>query len=296
MAESHYFLGIDGGGTGCRARFTDSRGQVLGQGCGGPANLGLGLEVALDSVMCATREALAQAQLAEDQLGATHAGLGIAAANVPKYRRALRDIKLPFLSVSIRSDAEIACLGAHAGEEGGILILGTGSQGIILRDGSFTTIGGWGFALSDSGSGSILGHSAVRRAFLAHEGVQAASRLTDAILERFRFDPSEMLEWANMARPKDWAEFGRIVFDFTRQEDPVALELVRESAKDVESMLDRMIELGAERIALMGGVAVPTRPFLSSGYDKVLVDPKGDALDGALLLARLGASRADTGR
>jgi glucosamine kinase len=286
MPESHYFLGIDGGGTGCRARLTDVQGRVLGQGGGGPANVGLGLDVVLDSVMCAAREALAAAHLCESTLAATHAGLGIAGANVPRHREALQDLKLPFLSVAIRSDAEIACLGAHAGNDGGILILGTGSQGVILRDGSFTTIGGWGFALSDSGSGSILGRAAVRRAFMAHEAVEPASPLTHAILGRFDHDATQMLEWADRARPKDWGEFGRTVFEFARQGDAVATELVQDSARDVERMLDRMIELGATRISLMGGVAVPTRPLLSARFDPVLVEPGGDAMDGALRLAR----------
>lgn len=286
MPESQYFLGIDGGGTGCRARLTDAQGRVLGEGRGGPANVGLGLEVVLDSVMSATREALGAARLGEDRLAATHAGLGIAGGNVPRHREALLGLKLPFASVAIRSDAEIACLGAHAGNNGGILILGTGSQGVILRGGSFTTVGGWGFALSDSGSGSILGRAAVRRAFMAHEAVAPPSALTQAILDRFDHDSARMLEWAEQARPKDWGEFGRTVFEFAQEGDAVAGELVRESARDVERMLDRMVDLGATRISLMGGVAVPTRPLLSSRFDPVLVQPLGDALDGALRLAR----------
>src|SRR5438105_2240924 len=142
MADAHYFIGIDGGGTGCRARLTDGNGTTLGEGSGGPANLGLGLEVALDSIMGAARAALAHAQLGEGRLAAIHAGLGIAAANVPRHRQALLDATLPFRSVALRSDAEIACLVPPGGADGGILILGTGSQGVILRDGAFTTIGG----------------------------------------------------------------------------------------------------------------------------------------------------------
>lgn len=287
--DSQYLLGIDGGGTGCRARLTDFAGKVLGEGVSGPANLALGLPIALESVMTATREALTNAQLGEKDLKSVHAGFGMAAGNVPKHRQAFERAALPFLSVSVRSDAETACLGAHAGQEGGILILGTGSQGVVHRNGTFTTVGGWGFALSDAGSGAILGRAAVRRAFLAHEGIERHSALTECIMTRFNSDLSTMLEWAESARPADWAEFARWVFQYSDSGDAIALELVRESASGAERMLQRLLTLGAERIALMGGLARAIRPYLSTDFDDALVKPMGDAMDGALILARQAA-------
>lgn len=287
MAADHrYRLGIDGGGTGCRARLTDVHGRVLGSGQAGPANLALGIAVAVDSIMQATRIALDQAGLGHQALGATCAGLGLAAANVPKYREAFEKVALPFRCAIVRSDAETACLGAHGGSDGAILILGTGSQGVVYRNGRFTTVGGWGFALSDSGSGAILGRSAVRRSFLALEGIEPASPFTTAVLERFGHDSAAMLEWTSRAGPRDWAEFARIVFQHAEQGDAIALQLLRASASEVERMLDRLIELGADRICLMGGIAGPTRRYLSARYARVLAEQAGDALDGALLLSR----------
>ena len=294
MAYAQYLLGIDGGGTGCRARLTEATGRVLGHGAAGPANLGLGVDVALEAIMTATRQALAEAGLGEEQLMVTHAGLGIAAANVPTRRQALESARLPFLSVTVRSDAEIACLGAHGGHDGGILILGTGSQGIVLCNGTFSTIGGWGFALSDTGSGAILGRAAVRRSFLAHEGVESASAMTAAVMAHFDADPVAMLRWAPSARPRDWAGFARTVFEYAERGDPVALELVHASVTDVERLLDRLIEIGAARIALMGGLALPSRRYLPARFESVIVESQGDALDGALLLARRAAGLLPT--
>ncbi|HEX7649271.1 MAG TPA: BadF/BadG/BcrA/BcrD ATPase family protein [Noviherbaspirillum sp.] len=293
MAETRYFLGIDGGGTGCRARLTDRSGRILGEGSAGPANLALGIDVAVASTMSATRQALATAGLADEDLALTDVGLGMAAANVPRHKEALEKVALPFRSFVVLSDAETACLGAHAGADGGLLILGTGSQGVICRNGVFTTVGGWGFAISDSGSGAILGRAAVRRAFLAHEGVEPPSALTEEIMKRFDANPSAMLEWAESAKPRDWGEFARIVFRHVEAGDPVSLELVRDNASAVERMLDRMVALGAGRVALMGGLAKPTRPYLSSRFDAVIVEAQGDALDGALLLARRHAAKEE---
>jgi glucosamine kinase len=284
VGNAEYRLGIDGGGTGCRARFTDARGRVLGEGHAGPANLSLGVDVALGSILRASLKALRQAGLNERALAHTDAGMGLAAANVPKHREAFERTTLPFRSVRVHSDAETACLGAHRGRDGAILILGTGSQGVLYQQGSFTTVGGWGFALSDSGSGAILGRASVRRALLAQQGVESASPFTDSIMERFKNDPSVMLEWSTTAKPGDWATFAKDAFAFAHDGDAVALDLVRQNAETVSRMLDRLIDMGARRICLMGGVAEPTRPYLPCRLRSVLAEPEGDALDGALLL------------
>jgi glucosamine kinase len=286
MANQQFRLGIDGGGTSCRARLTDLQGKVLGEGESGPANLGLGIEPACEAVLQAARGALRQAGLADDALRSIDAGIGLAGANVPALAQAFRGVPLPFRCTAVLSDAEVACLGAHLGHDGGILILGTGSQGVVHRDGGFVTLGGWGFALSDDGSGAVLGRAAVRRALLAHEGVAPSSLFTVAVMERLGNDPAAMVSWAARARPREWGSFARGVFDHATAGDEVALGLVRDSAADVDRLLDRLIALGASRISLMGGIAEPTRPYLSPRFAGVLVTPLGDAMAGALLLAQ----------
>jgi glucosamine kinase len=285
-ARPRYFLGVDGGGTGCRARLTDAKGRVLGQGAAGPANLALGLPAAVDAILKATHHALAEAGLNDGVLAQTRAGLGMAAANVPAHRNALEsDTTLPFQSFVVCSDAEAACLGAHGGEDGGVLILGTGSQGVVLSGGRFTTVGGWGFAISDSGSGAMLGRAAVRRALLAQEGVEPESALTQDIMGHFDGDVTLMLDWSTRARPRDWAAFARVVFRYADEGDEVALSLVRASAAAVDRMLERMAQLGASKVSLMGGVAAPTRPYIAPELQSMIVEPREDAMGGALLLA-----------
>jgi glucosamine kinase len=65
---------------------------------------------------------------------------------------------------------------------------------------------------------------------------------------------------------------------------------VRNSAAAVDRMLERVAELGAGRIALMGGMAAPTRPYLDARAARLIVQPQGDALDGARLLAQPSAA------
>ncbi|MGB1272440.1 MAG: N-acetylglucosamine kinase, partial [Endozoicomonas sp.] len=54
---SPLLLGVDGGGTSCRARITDLQGNCLGEGFSGSANPRVGLDAACSAIMKATREA-----------------------------------------------------------------------------------------------------------------------------------------------------------------------------------------------------------------------------------------------
>jgi glucosamine kinase len=163
--------------------------------------------------------------------------------------------------------------------------LGTGSQGLAIVSGKETAVGGWGFALSDDASGAILGRAAIRAAILSIDGLAPSSDLTHLILARFHDDPGEAVLWSKTATPRDYGGFAPLVFEAAGK-DHVASYLIAEAVGSIVAMLDRLIHLGAPRIALMGGLAAPFRPFLPLRYDDILITPKGDALDGALTLAR----------
>ncbi|MEI9418371.1 BadF/BadG/BcrA/BcrD ATPase family protein, partial [Mesorhizobium sp. Cs1321R2N1] len=62
--DADYFLGVDGGGTGCRARLEDAQGMVLGQGLSGPATTRLGIEAAWGSIAKAYGAAIDEAGFA----------------------------------------------------------------------------------------------------------------------------------------------------------------------------------------------------------------------------------------
>jgi glucosamine kinase len=286
-----FFLGIDGGGTTSRARLTDAAGHVLGEGVAGSSNLTLGIGVAAPAILAAAEGAFAAAGLGSGAMAQTRAGFGLAGANVPSLAAALSQTAFPFANIAVASDAVVACLGAHRGGDGAILIVGTGSQGIAVVDGVATPIGGWGFAISDDASGAILGRAAIRTAVAAVDGLARRSALTDALMAQFAGDPARALEWALTARPRDYGAFVPLVLTYADQGDPVAEHLVGEAVAAATVMLERLVALGARRIALMGGLADTYRGRLSAHVAAVIVDPQGDAIDGALALAHRGAPR-----
>ncbi|MFT8229552.1 ATPase, partial [Salmonella enterica subsp. enterica serovar Enteritidis] len=66
----------------------------------------------------------------------------------------IQALAFPFANIQFTSDAMIANLGAHMGGDGAILILGTGSVGLVKRGEDSFSIGGYGFPISDEGSGA----------------------------------------------------------------------------------------------------------------------------------------------
>lgn len=147
------YLGIDGGGTRCRARIEDENGSVLGAANSGPATTRVGFEKAWRSIMEATEAAAAQAGLTREDFAQMHAGIGLAGLGRRGAETALNKIAHPFASVIFISDGLAACLGAHSGANGAIVVAGTGSVGVGLIDGREIRLAGYGFPVSDEGSG-----------------------------------------------------------------------------------------------------------------------------------------------
>ena len=280
------FVGVDGGGTGCRARIEDATGCVLGTGIGGPAALRLGIDRALAEVEKACRAALEEAGLGTDALNSVHAAVGLAGVG---RKGALEQLVLrqhPFRSVAYVNDATIACIGAHDGKDGGIVIVGTGSVGFAVVGRQEFRVGGYGFPISDEGSGADLGLHAIRMALRAHDERIVMTNLTRDVMIRFNDDPFEAVAWMDRASATDFATFAPLVMRHADVGDSIARGIVRDAAEQIDELVRKLCECGASRIALLGGLASSMQPWLAPDVQRRLFPVEGDAVDGALRLAR----------
>ncbi len=290
------YLGIDGGGTACKARLADADGRVLGEGRADAANTLLGVENAFSQIEAAAAAALAEAGLSADAMPRLQAGIGLAGLSLERERDSVRAHVHPFAGIAIESDAHIACLGAFAGGDGAILIVGTGSCGCAILDGAETTVGGWGFALGDQGSGAALGRAAVRRAILAFDGVIPTTALTSGVMAAFHGSPERAVLWAQSATPGDYAAFAPDVIEAAAGGDVVARAILQEAVGNLARFVRALVDRGAPKVALVGGLAGPIAPWLPDELRGFLTKPRGDALDGALLLARRRAATPEVVR
>jgi glucosamine kinase len=286
MTQRNLVIGVDGGGTGCRARIADGEGRVLGTGSGGPAAVRVGIDRSLAAVEQACKAALAEAALPGEALGAMDAAIGLAGLNRKGVAEQLTARTHPFRSVRFVDDAVIACVGAHGGRDGGIVIVGTGSAGIAVIGGRMVKVGGYGFPISDEGSGADLGLEAIRMALRAHDGRLPATDFTRAVMARFADDPFEAVAWMDRATATDYATFAPLVMRGADDRDPVAGAIVRQAADQIGEMVQRLVDAGAPRVALVGGLAPHVEPWLAPDVQRLLSPIEGDALEGALQLAR----------
>jgi glucosamine kinase len=289
MNSDVLLLGVDGGGTSCRARLCALSGRVLGETVTGPANLRLGLEQSFSAVMDATAECLRQAGLSSSELRRIAACLALAGASEPTYLAEAQAHPHPFSKVIVTTDAHAACLGAHGGHDGGVIVAGTGTVGwAIVKHRSFR-VGGWGLPISDEGSGAWLGCEALRRVLWAFDGRVAWTGLLRTLAAQFGDDPHLIVRWTQSASPRDFGAIAPRIFDHAARGDATAGELLRLAADHIDALAQRLLEAGATRQAFVGGCAPFLTPWLSKETKSHLVEPAGDALSGAVNLARSAA-------
>jgi glucosamine kinase len=285
-APAALYLGVDGGGTGCRCRLETAAGEVLGSGIAGPASLRLGLETSLASVMQAARGAMVEAGLAEADFARVRAGICLAGIGRKGIREDLAAWDSPFAQTVFESDGLAACLGAHDGEDGGIVIIGTGSIGLARVNGEELRIGGYGFPIGDEGSGADLGLAAIRVSLRAHDGREPATRFTQEVLARFEADPFEVVAWMDKAHATDYATLAPLVLRHADLGDSHARMIMQNAAAMIDAMVRTLFERSVPRVALIGGLSSAMEAWLAPDVRRRLSHVKSDAIAGALSLVR----------
>lgn len=285
--SNHFFIGIDGGGTRCRARIIDADDQVLGEAVSGSANVFQDASLAWQSVQSAINDANAIAGLDTQQLHNAQIVAGLAGAEVSACVDQFRSLIRGFNNVQILTDAQIACLGAHNGQDGAIYIIGTGAIGVAFEQNSWRRVGGWGFPLDDIGSGAWLGQQAVRAALQQLDGVIPASAMTDQIWSHFEHSSDRLLTWSMSATSGHYGQFSPLVTASYEQNDPVAIDIVQHQidylSKQIKTLVTNDLSL-----SLMGGLSDWIAPLLPKDIQSHLTPSQGDALSGALRFAQRG--------
>lgn len=292
----NFVLGIDGGGTSCRAALATADGTVIGRAKSGAANIRTDLTGARSNIVEAARQAFLAAGQNPELIPRTPAILGLAGANVGTYRQQLEAI-LPFSISRVETDAEIALEGAVGSGDGAMAILGTGTAYMARRQGKSRAIGGWGFQVGDQGSGARIGRDLLEQTLLAYDGVRAGSPLTHSMLAVFRNNPEDVVEFTTNAKPGDFGGFAPKVFEHAEKGDSVANWILDRVVADVEASLGALDLADDAPLCLLGGLAPLYEPRLSARYQALLKPPLDDALGGAVQMAvRLFAGHAEATR
>jgi glucosamine kinase len=84
----------------------------------------------------------------------------------------------------------------------------------------------------------------------------------------------------------DYATLAPLVAQAAKDGDHHGRVITQHAAHHIEMMVRGLFKAGIPRCALLGGLADLMTPWLSPDVRAMLVEPAGDALDGALQMAR----------
>lgn len=281
-----FFLGIDGGGSKCKARLVSSDNTVLGTGVSGPANPFHGMEQTLASIVDAAALAVRDAGLDKSVLQRTVVGMGLAGVNLPGLYRAMMEWQHPFHQMFLATDLHIACLGAHGGGYGAVIIAGTGSCGYIHQKDKSTMFGGHGFPIGDKGSGAWMGLEAVQAVLLALDNLGPATALTQAISEVLDAEGLAIIEKLTRAPSALYGRLAPAVLQQANAGDEVAQAIVQEGADYLSALGEKLLAFNPPRLSILGGLGPLLTPWLKPSVANAIVEPLDQPEAGAILFAR----------
>lgn len=282
-----FFLGIDGGGSKCKAIVVNANNEILGTGISGPGNPLHGFEQATNSITESAKLALADANLSKIKLNELTVGVGLAGVNLPVLFKQMQAWQHPFKHMFLATDLLIACLGAHQGEDGAVIISGTGSCGFSYVDGNEFMIGAHGFPHGDKGSGAWFGLQAVKQVLLSFDGVIQPSIMNEVILAKLHCKNDTALVEAIAGKSATYyAQLANLVFDAAEQGDQIALAIVADGAEYINSIADILWSKQPPRMSMMGGLTPRLLPWLDKSLQAKLSAPLHPPEFGSVLFAR----------
>jgi glucosamine kinase len=282
-----FHIGVDGGGTGTRVRLARADGVELAEGRGGPSGLSHGIANAWGNIDTAVAQAFAAAGIDRPPFAAMALGAGLAGVHNKLWAAEFEHANPGYARLRVATDSFTTLLGAHDGQPGAIVALGTGSVGAaLLADGRQIEVGGWGFPAGDEASGGWLGLKAAGHAQQAVDGRQPHSAFAQAVIDAMGGGRDAMQAWLGKANQTIFASLAPLVLEHAGTSE-VAGCLLREAGAQAALIAQALDPAGTLPLALCGGLGEPLRPYLPADVRARCQGPRGDAARGALRLVQM---------
>jgi len=257
-----YYLGIDGGGTKTRCVLAEET-TVLAKSMTGGSNLvRLGEAQVREALHTAVRQVCVAANVSPVQIRAIC--VGVAGAARPEIAARIRSIVAELIpgnapNIEVVGDTVITLEAAFGAGPGVIAIAGTGSI-VYGRDpaGRTARAGGWGFAVSDEGSGHWIGRRAISAILSARDqGLETA--LTAMVLQSWKLTTiDELVQHANSTPPPDFPRLFPVVLRAADQADSIARNLLADAGARLAALAGIVIH----RLASPDATELPAEALL----------------------------------
>jgi glucosamine kinase len=237
-----FYLGIDGGGTKTRCALGDEIKTLATTLAGGSNIIRSGEEQAREALRASVMEACAIAKISPEKIQTIC--IGAAGAARPEVAEKIRSIlaEITPATIEVVGDMVIALEAAFGDGPGVIAIAGTGSI-VYGRDAAGRTAraGGWGFAISDEGSGHWIGRHAVSAILNARDAGQDTA-ITALVLQAWNVeDLSKLVEAANSVPPADFPRLFPVVLKAAAARDSMARAILADAGSQLAGLTAKVI-------------------------------------------------------
>lgn len=300
MPAVAYFLGIDGGGSKTTFVLGDEQEVLASVTVGGSNIVRRGVGEARTVLRQGVCEVCVKAAIKPAQIVAICAG--IAGASREDVREQVTGIlaKLASAQIEVVGDMVIAHQAALGDEPGIVTVAGTGSIAYGRHpSGRTARAGGWGYVISDEGSGHWIGVQAVAAVTHALDS-GSYTKLSDRILEHWGVRSyDDLICRANRSPMPDFAGLFSAVVAAAQAGDSHAHDILARAGVELAALAEvvfrRQWQAGEElKVALAGGVfqnSIEVRASFRRELQESI--PQGrvslstrSAAEGALALAR----------
>jgi glucosamine kinase len=282
-----YLIGVDGGGTGTRVRLARADGTLLAQASSGPSGLAHGIANAWNSINDAIRRAFGAVGINHPAIGSAALGLGLAGVHNKQWAAEFLAANPGYATLVLETDGFTTLIGAHQGQPGTIVAIGTGSVGqALLPDGTQREVGGWGFPAGDEASGGWMGLRAINHIEQVLDGRKSCSAFAQAVIDACGGERNAIQVWLGQANQTSYAGLARFVVEHGKS-NPVARTILEDAGREVASIAAALDPTGTLPLALCGGLGSPLREYLPAALLARCIDPHGDSASGALRMIQL---------
>ncbi|NFL85729.1 ATPase [Clostridium botulinum] len=251
-----YTIGVDGGGTKVEATAYSMEGTAIKTSIKGFGNLLNNQEKALKNIVNSIKEIIEF--LPNEELISAY--LGIAGSEVGNNSKIIKQAVKEKLNIDcvVMNDSEIALKAMLKGEDGILVIAGTGSVALGIKKNKTIKCGGWGSLLGDEGSGYKIAIEAIKRMILEEEYSMPKSRLSKNIMKKLNIESAHQItDFVYSSTKDEIASLAPIVVKLSEEGDDISIQiLLNESIAFARTTENVYRKLGVEscNIALVGGV------------------------------------------